>query len=748
MLHNSLLIQDFLKARNNNPLCKVRRDPHRLLSPSKNQVINDGDIKLAGTWTIQVRADVVGKEEIGNDLMDFLEKMGLEIEKSAMKEIEVMIVPSMEDRIFKISIKQEKINIQACCSRDLWAAVVYLEKEMTRRGGPILPAGEITKKPEWRVQISQAPWGANFLVPDLSEEYLSIDAFRLLAHYGINGMTIYGDMLCYVNSSILPELNALDYEKNIQTLRDASERASKYGVSFYYVVVSPKLDKDHPVFKTHPNARGSLLGGDTGDKELHCLCSSDDESLSFHEEFTENLFTEVPLLGGVILIVGGESYYHCYMNPATRLPRKKTNCESCAKNDAETVVSRLVEFTARGVHKVKSSAPVLVWPYSAHRWSKDPYQIELIESLPKDSSFHSEIDKDQWIKKDTYSKSIWDYSVDFTGPSDRIVEQASAVKENGLDLYIKSETALGLELIHLPYVPSIQRALEKWGNVHSLHPIGVLQSWMFFGMWGSRNEELGFWKCWHPEMSSDEIIHTIAERDFGEGAPNVIKCWGHMSEAIGHLPCIPPYFMGPFFLGPAHPLVFKESPEELSIFSGSLFYKQEHKESFSSEMIDNFEPLYQDKLPASPASWGFIADDYMHAWDAFMEELSKLVEYSAFALNDLKNIAPEHLESNQQARLNEELNTAEFLYRTFLCVFNSITFLRNKEEYNRSQKQEIHEEMKNIARSELENTIASKKMIADGPWLNLNLRVEGRFKSSTKMIEKKIQLLEEFLSKS
>jgi hypothetical protein len=435
------------------------------------------------------------------------------------------------------------------------------------------------------------------------------------------------------------------------------------------------------------------------------------------------------------------------MNPAnpidiTQTLIHTTNCPHCQQLSPEKMVSNFVENTAKAIHQFKPSVPVMAWPYSANRWSKDPYQIDFIEKLPSSVALLSEIDKDQWIKKNGYSKLIWDYSIDFVGPSDRILGQVETAQECNVEVFIKSETALGLEINHVPYVPCLPRLLTKWKNLAQLHPRGVIQSWAFFGMWGSIAEELGWWKCWEPSLSNDEILYYIATREVGEkNQKQLIKVWEDLSEAISHLPCIPPYYIGPFFLGPAHPLITKGNPIP-DVFLGALYYKQELEESLSTKRLQLFEPLILTQLPSSPKEWGFIADSSQKEWEIFFSELEQVVHFSAQAFHKIQSIV-----SDNQENMFEQATIIEFLYRTFITTYNSLRFLY-------LQTKEINSENRNnssiitIIQEELQNTQAVELLYQRSPWLDLQLRTEGKFSSSQDMINTKIRLLKELLYNS
>jgi len=753
MLHNSLFIRDFLKDRNANPICIERRAVHRLTSKFSVPGDREGLVPLDGGWDVVVDDAMVGAREIRADATDFLKKCGVAVEPGSSRKITIRLDRSTPPGAYHLVTSDNAIAITASTMAGAWAGWMGIEKEIANRRQLCVPIGEISLQPAWQVQISQAPFGSNFLVPDLSEDYLSDDAFKMLVHHGCNGMSIYGDWLLYVNSKIFPELNRPDHAENVAMLKDATERAARYGISLYYVPVSPKLLSDHPVFESHPLARGARLarGSRKGEGDLYCLCSSSKENLDFIAETWTSLFKEVPLLGGLILIVGGESYYHCFMNPDKRRLTDetpvlaKTNCLACSKQKPEAVVSKLVGVTVDAVHRSSPLAVIAAWPYSATRWSADPYQIDLINALPGGASFLSEIDKDQWVHKEGtgYSKLIWDYSIDFTGPSDRIAEQAVTCHGRGIPLIVKSETALGLEFIHVPYVPCIDRLAEKWANISSLHPFGVLQSWMFFGAFGSRAEELGWWHRWRPGIAAGAIIESIAARDFGKASGDVRVAWAMMSNAVVHIPCIPPYFMGPWFLGPAHPLLPSASMEVPDVFKGALYYKQENEASLSSARIREFESLVLNALPASPVSWGFIADDATKAWGVFLTELGNAMQASKEA-HEAMGAALEHLDGldrDQQQHVREEALLVEFVHRTFVACFNTIRFLTARDRPGMGIEGVDAGDLVEIAKDELENARRARTLLEGAPWLDFGFRLEGKFSPNMEMLLEKESIL-------
>lgn len=754
MMHNSLLIRDRLRQRNLAPATRLRRDPHRhvRLDPARTPALDE--TLITNTWRLQSRSDHLGIDEAISDLQDFFSKLEVPLEVATTpvdnQAIELDIATSAPAHGFRLEVTEQRVTVVAGDIQGLWAGVVHLEREMMQRAAPILPRGQEQRTSAWKVQISQAPYGANYLVPDLSPEYLSDDAFRLLAHYGINGMTLYGDWLCYVHSEQYPELNTSEYEQNIATLRDAAQRALRYGVRFYYVPVSPKLRHDHPAFQRVPELRGAKISWRLGmeDNAIHSLCSSSAESLAFHAETMTNLFQAVPELGGLILIIGGESYYHCYMRPdrtgLTGDVKRQTNCPRCSQIEPEEAVNLLVEATAKAVHAVSPHAPVMAWPYSAfHCWSNDPAVLNYIAGMPPDAALLSEIDKDQWAAKDGYQKHIWDYSIDYIGPKDYILQQAVQLEQQQMDLFVKMETALGLECVQLPYWPALQRLGQKWRNLASLQPRGTLQSWMFYGMWGSRAEELGWWQAWRPEQPLAETLQRIAERDFGDNAPALIEVWQQMSEAAGRLPYIPRYFNGPEFIGPAHPIFLSEpSPEDRQAWDCWLYYLQEGAETFSRATIERPRSLLLESLQGEWISSNLKIEDGRELWQLIFDEYALAIAASRRAFEKLAAL-PAPGNPQQRTILTEERLLCEYIYRTLVTVRHTLRFMIMQEAGQPSP--EAAAEMRAIAQAEVENAKAARHIYEEAPWLNLQDRIDGGFPSSLTMIDTKIRLMQEAL---
>ena len=741
MLHNSLFRRELLREMNGLPLVVQRRDVHRHVPIQPDvKAAPAAQVMLGGAWAVRAAHRSRAEGTVVSDAIDFLKKLGVDVRDETSNEILFEIGSTPHG--FRVVTSDARVEIHAADANALWAGWVYCENYMRTAGAAILPRGEVTREPAWEVQIAPPTWGANYAVPDLSSEYVSDQTFRSLAHAGANGMFIYGDFLVYATRTRLDELNHPDADKYLATLRDTSERAAAYGVKLYYVAVSPKLAADHPLFKRRPNVCGARLfkAPSNPGLALHCLCSSDNEALGFHADVFGSMFQRVPQLGGLILIIGGESYYHCFMR-AGGSPIGHTNCPKCEGKVAEDVIAGLLKTTADAVRSANPQAQIMAWPYSAHAfWSKERNQFDLIDRLPENVALLSEIDKEQHVIRGGLDKYIWDYSVDYDGHSDRIVSQSVRCKQRTRELFIKTETSHGIELLHLPYVPAIGRSAQQWQNVRALRPRGVLQRWGFIGMFDSAAERIGFLARWEADFQVAGATAAVAKQLVGAtpAAEQLVAAWKQFDQSVHHIPVLTTgaYYCGPAFLGPCHPLpVWDPNGSVPEAFKGNLYYLLESEQSLNDSRTRQKDDLTLTAthqlggVPAIP-----VEAEFTLARDA-----------AAKGHEILQSIKTDPLPQGAREEIAEQQAIGELLYRTYRTTVNSIRFVRLIEEA-KGEREKIRPELMEIAKDELENTVAAETMYASTPWLNHKLRLDVGMPDSLEMVREKRRLLQRYLA--
>lgn len=743
-MHNSLFIRDILRRANTHAAVRERRDPHRTVCVDPAATARRGEFRLDGPWGVESACgDADGV--LADDVRDFLTRMGVRVSDGAVKRVRLGFDTRLADRDCRLAFSRDGIRLTGGSVAGVWAGIAWMEWEMRCRRAPILPVGEFTRRAAWGAQIHQGPWGANYSVPDFSPEYLPDEAFALYPHYGVNRMMIYGDLLCYARSRALPELDCPDYDRNIAMLSDAAKRAARYGVRFCYVPVGPKLRPDHPVFLAHPGARGA--GVFTRDRKavLHFLCSSSPETLAFYRETFSNLYRAVPEMGETVLITYSESFYHCRMWE-WKMPHP---CPRCAKTTAKRMLSGFVGSVLRGVEDAGSDAQVAMWIYSWLEKKVGERGRYFRAQRPRVGVFHH-IEKDHRFHKKGYTKSIWDYSIDFTGPTEEARSLSRLAHEAGRPLFIKTETAIGLETFQFPYIPAMQHLSDKWQAVRRLRPDGVHQSWLFYGMCGTRAEELGLWAAYRRDMAQGEFLRRIAERDFGpEAAGRVIAAWERVGRAVRHLPCLclPMYYVGPSFAGPAHPLVPTKDAPIPDVFHAFLFYLQEGEETFSVRQIKEARvPLVMSSLHDTARPVGVAPDDAASdGWDIVVAEYAQAAAECRAAYDELRSARGLCRTTADRRNLAEELRIVDLFGRTNTTCENTVRFLRARRALEAGGDESALREMRRVARVERRNAAGARPIYRAAPWLDLPMRIDGVYSSCVEVIDEKIRWIDRFL---
>jgi hypothetical protein len=752
-MHNSLFTREELKRANADSVYTRFRDPYRGLTIDNPGTAKTGEFVLAGTWRIEIDAaiDAGARSALQSDLQQLWARLGLAVNaQSSTNELRVSLRSHLGQRDCELELAPGKIALAGGGTAGLWGAVAWLVWEFRTRRAAVLPLANRKYCAAWKVQISQGPWGGNYSVPDFGPEYLSDESFRLYAHNAVNSMMIYGDLLCYVKSSILPELNHPEADRHLDILREAGERAARYGVGFTYVPVHPKLSPAHPVFRTHPDVRGRAF---QADEEFCILCSSSAKSLAFYREQYQRLFQAVPALQGLLAISYSESFYHCDMWPQ----RESHPCAQCENLTRDQRVIPLLDTVADAIQTVRTSTFFAEWIYTWGPTYNGGRSLEQIHATrPPHVGVCQSVDKDPLYDGKTvyakagYRKSIWDYCAEYEGPTDYAREAAAFAKRDGRIFIAKTETASGIETMQFPYVPALQHFTRKWQGVRSLRPDGVHQAWLFYGHHGSRGEQLAAWAAYREDLCAGDYLEQLAVADFGpQAAADVLTFWARAGRAIKHLPCLHlgDYYRSPSYLGPCHPLLPDVAAPVPEVFHAHLYYLQEDGPSFSTCDLAKCkaEVLLKD-LPETPDEVGVYADHGL-GWDLVADEYAIAAEEARKGWTALGAAKCKLQSDADRLHWQEEEALGELLWRTFLSCEYVVRFMMARRARGGACA-EATLEMRRVAALERENAHAALSIYQRAPWLDPRARLDGIFPAAASMIGAKLRIIDSFLKQN
>ncbi len=678
------------------------------------------------------------------------------------------------ERSFQLTVTDWKVEVKAETEEALLRGSLWLSNYWRLRRTPCLRRGKSTVKPGIPVHISSDVWGGfnttQKWIPGREEETNFLEMARM-------GVNVFQIMVCLedmIDTSAIPP----DAPKGFQTLinRKAAEnrrklaelarQSAKYDLHLMIMAYNPHLPENHPLFKSYPDSRGQIQN-----TEYYPLCSSDPKTLEFLSFAWASLFREIPELGGIMMISGGEGFTHCFMRGFPSGRKRKTflphpvcnaaDCPRCSKRNPEEVVAELVNSVSRKIHEVQPDALCITWPYAASvYWAPTRDQEHFIECLDsRHVIFQTEIDKDtvEW-RAAGYGRTTVDYSTTIRKISERCLAQRKLCRKEKIRFSCKLECNISLECISVPWLPVMKNLRIHWRNCRSLRPYALQSKWLFGGICKSPSEELGFWTVWGDGTEFADLEKTlkaIACRDYGDpAAPAVLRAWTQFSDAFSHHPQLGIYYMGSAFIGCSSPLVF--DPDAIDHLDRSFF-------GYFYWALQ--EAVVNEQTYSRSAKALFFTRPYYNAIarrggnrgkDVALEELKTLAGLWQKGCNTLDRIE-KSVPDVCREKFKELQLLSKHLCLTWRSAANVEEFLRLRDMlylYSERQwekagycKENLGDlkRMEEIAREELSIAREDLKLVRDVDFLNIELRLDMGCASTATMLEAKIKQVEEVL---
>ncbi|MCI0332747.1 MAG: hypothetical protein L0228_05950 [Planctomycetes bacterium] len=568
------------EAYNGCPFSALSKDYFSRFSLSPNATPEAGEVAIDTNWRIILspEADPLAKLMAEHLQMFLRERMKvnplLESNAGALQErvehpsIVLLDTGGGDPNVpesFTIRVDERRVTVHADSPNGLRDGVVRLVDRIGFREAPILQKGETTYAPRLRVRLGAVPAGGSY---------------KDAVFFGYNAVLFGGgDLFALSQSDAIPELAARRVPGLLESNRAGMKELGKYGLKAYaWLNTRQKFPKDDPVLLAHPEIRGALTWSADGE---YTLCTSHPLVRRYLQESIEGLFKSLPELQGVALIIGGEGFYHCHMRPFG-VEKGHTNCARCELLGAEAAVADLCNDLASAARSVNPNAEVVVWPYSAeHVWAADAAATGFLEKLKPGTALLTEVEKSETIEKPRgVRKDIWDYSIDFIGPAMRTRQQIAACAARGIPVYLKSEPELSFEAPRLPQVP----CMDRWADrAEALASCGADGAWVFPAFrpfYGTSTGEINKLLWWTPVPERERLLHDFARRIAGnDAATNLREAWKEVSAAVAWSPELPPYYTGPYYLGPMHPMCANRQSVLPEIFYGQFLFRAEAKDA-------------------------------------------------------------------------------------------------------------------------------------------------------------------------
>ena len=143
--------------------------------------------------------------------------------------IKIVFTEGFSEESYKISVSEKECVIHSSDSEGARRAIYYLEEEMIKREGAILPIGEIKREAVIKRRITRGFFSPTNRPPKWGDELLDeIDYYpenylNRLSHNGTNGLWIYTSFAQLISSPYIPSKDE-NCEKRMQKLAGIVEK--------------------------------------------------------------------------------------------------------------------------------------------------------------------------------------------------------------------------------------------------------------------------------------------------------------------------------------------------------------------------------------------------------------------------------------------------------------------------------------------------------------------------------------------
>ena len=390
---------------------------------------------------------------------------------------------------------------------------------------------------------------------------------------GFDAIWMRGRLWELIRSELYPKLNDSNACRRISNLKKVTADGLECGVKVFLYFNEPlALPKDHDFWREHPALAGEPHREVELGLEVLSLCTSTPQFKAFFRESVRNLFDDLEMLGGVILVTASEYQTHCWSHRAKRkigdpyIDRclAEMQCPNCRDREPADVVAELVNVWKEQAEQTHSPPRVLVWNWSWSMWYDEP-QREVIDTLPDGVKLMCDFERGGFRQQDVGNVLIDEYSLGYTGPSERFMGSREAADARSLPVCAKLQLGTTHELATVPNLPLIPSLFDKLRSIDELGIDGLMCSWNFgntatlntaaFGMFVDRADL---------RRDKDGFLRALASEYFGAvDCRKILDAWRSFCDAFGQYPfTIKMLYFSPMNYAVAYPLrlSYKDRP--------------------------------------------------------------------------------------------------------------------------------------------------------------------------------------------
>ncbi len=435
-------------------------------------VPSDGEISVSGVYLISEVSDPEGLLETAiNDFESFLSVCGVDGDSYPVR---LAIGKVGGEDGFSLEVTGQGVTVVAEDIEGARRAIYYVEDEMIRRDGPILPLGVQTRIPTITRRITRgyfsptnrAPrWGDELLdgVDYYPDEYLS-----RLAHNGTNGLWIYTSFAQLVRSPYFPEWSGDGCDRRMEKLRSVVRQCRRYGIGVYVFAIEPM-----GLFPEEAVGHGAMFGAPpVRPDERRAVCLRTEAGREHVLYCLTEIFSKIPELRGYIDITAGERPTNC-ASIATF-----GKCPLCGEFSRGENLAYAVDVIKEGLRRAGTGAEFVSWTYG-HRYWTDGDILEYADKAPDDVVLMQNFEDKGYDIQLGKKRVAWDYWLSYVGPSSIFEITAERARARGKKMYAKMQVCSSHEIATVPYIPAPGILFDKYKAAVSLGVSGIMECWYF-----------------------------------------------------------------------------------------------------------------------------------------------------------------------------------------------------------------------------------------------------------------------------
>ena len=444
-----------------------------------------------------------------------------------------------------------KVTITTEDDEGLRRAVYYYQDRV--RADDLAPC---VRKPWVRNRIARCFFGP-IKRPPLNHDELMDDVdyypepyLDRLAHEGINGLWLTVEWRDLAETSFTKRSPGA--MRRIEKLRRTVDRCLKYGIKTWIFCIEPRrCGKDDSLLKEHPELFGCTVAGES------LMCPLLPAAQRYIEESVKDIFTQVPRLGGIMMISYGERETTCLSRFDPLTGRFNGNCPRCSELEPWQIHWETASAIMRGIRAAGSDAEYISWFYQPQvRPERGAWNADVARHLPDGVTLAYNFESGAVKEQLGRLRNGGDYWLSYVGPAEGFRKVAEAGRQAGAPIGAKIQVGNSHEVATVPFVPVPGLLYRKYKAMREMGVSTVLQCWYFGNCPGIMNKAAG--ELSFDSFDDDEatFLKRLAAPYWGKDAALVASVWQQLSDAYANYPLSNDMqYYGPFHAGPAWPLL-------------------------------------------------------------------------------------------------------------------------------------------------------------------------------------------------